>query len=114
MFKRTAIIALILAGVLLAGSKTSGKTYTFKINDAALAGPTQLKPGEYHLKLDGTQVLLIDKYGKQIDTTATVETGDRKFSGTAILSSNADGSNRILSIELGGSKNKVVFESNRL
>ena len=113
MFKRYAILALVMAGVLLAGSKTSGKTYTFTISEKAAAGAVQLKPGEYHLKLDGTQVMLI-KDGKQIETTATVESGDRKFDATAIVSSSADGSNRILSIQLGGSNNKVVFDSGGL
>jgi hypothetical protein len=70
-----------------------------------------LKPGEYHLKLDGTQVVLTDQESNRIDATAAVETGDHKFTGTAIVVSKADGTNRILSIELGGSTSRVVFES---
>ena len=104
MFKRLAIVALM--SVVLA----SAKTYTFTISEPATAGSAQLKPGEYKLKLDGTQVVLIDNGGKQIDTTAKVETADRKFNQTSISISTADGSNRIISIELGGSTNRVVFE----
>jgi hypothetical protein len=111
MFKRTTILALVLVSALLAGSKTSVKTYTFSITDRAVAGNAQLKPGEYHLKLDGTQVVLTDKYGNRIDTTATVENSGRRFPDTVVFGSKADGANRILSIELGGSKSKVVFES---
>ncbi len=76
-----------------------------------MLGNTQLKPGDYHLKLDGSQVVLIDKNGTRTETTATVETVERKFDVTAIAMSTAGGTNRILSIELGGTKSKVVFES---
>ena len=110
MFKRVAILALVLVGVLLAGSRTGAKTYTIMLSDQAMAGNAQLKPGEYHLKLDGSQVVLIDKNGNQIETTGTVETAERKFEGTAIATSKADGTNRILSIKLGGSRNSVVFQ----
>jgi len=104
MFKRLTIVALL--SVLLA----SAKSYTFNISDPVTAGSAQLKPGEYTLKLDGTQVVLIDNTGKRIDTTAKVETADRKFNETSIVISKADGANRIVSIQLGGSTNRVLFE----
>ena len=104
MFKRLTIVALM--SVLLA----SAKSYTINISDPATAGSAQLKAGEYRLKLDGTQVVLIDKAGNQIDTTAKVETAEHKFDQTSISISKADGANRIISIQLGGSTNRVVFE----
>jgi hypothetical protein len=104
MLKRIAILALL--GVSLA----SAKTYTFSVSEPAQAGQAQLKPGEYSLKVDGPQVLLIDKTGRPINATAKVETVDRKFDQTAISISKADGTSRIQWIALGGSKNKVVFE----
>jgi hypothetical protein len=104
MFKRLTIVALM--SVLLA----SAKSYTINISDPASAGSVELKAGEYRLKLDGTQVVLIDKAGKQIDTTAKVETAEHKFDQTSISISKADGANRIISIQLGGSTNRVVFE----
>lgn len=114
MFNRVAILALALTSILLAGSKNGVKTYTFTLHDPAVAGSAQLKPGEYRLKLDGSQVVLTDKNGNRIDTTATVETAERKFDGTAIDSTTAEGTNRITAIELGGSKNRVVFQSGSL
>ena len=104
MLKRVAILALL--GVSLA----SAKTYTFTVTDPAQAGKVQLKPGEYSLKLDGSQVVLMDRDGRRIDTTAKVESADRKFDQTAISSSKADGTNRIEAIQLGGSKYRVVFQ----
>jgi len=108
MFKRLTIVALL--SVLLASAKTSAKTYTFMISDGAVAGNAQLKPGEYHLKLDGSQVVLTDQLGKQVDTTATVQTADHKFAETSILFSSVDGTTRIVSIRLGGSSYRVVFQ----
>ena len=111
MSKRIAVLALVLVGLLLAGSKTGAKTYTITVSDPAMAGSTQLKGGEYRLKVDGAQAVLTDKEGKRIDTTATVETVERKFDRTALITTSTDGTNRILSIELGGSTNRVVFPS---
>jgi hypothetical protein len=104
MLKRIAILALV--GVSLA----SAKTYTFSISNPAQAGNAQLKPGEYSLKVDGSQVVLMDKTGRRIEATAKIETAERKFDQTAVSISKAEGTNRILWIALGGSKNRVVFE----
>ena len=105
MFKRLALVALLSVLVV------SAKTYSFNISDNATIGNVQVKPGEYHLRLDGSQVVLIDQAGNQIDTTAKVETADHKFNQTSVTRSTADGANRILSVQLGGSSNRVVFES---
>ena len=108
MFKRFTILALLSA--LLLSAKMGTKTYTFSISNQAIAGNAQLKPGEYHIKLDGAQVVLTDKSGLRIDTTATVETAERKFDQTAVATAKESGTDRIIYIELGGSSNKVVFQ----
>jgi hypothetical protein len=111
MLKRLAAIALLF-GVFVAGAKTGpkGKTYTFIIGNKTDAGSVELKPGEYHLKLDGSQVVVTDQDGKQLNVTATVETSDHKFDMTSTLCSTGEGTNRLVSIELGGSTYKVVFQ----
>ena len=95
---------------LLAIALASAKTYTFTIFDPAQAGTTQLKPGEYRLKLNGAQVALMDEGGRQIDAAVTVEETDRKFDQTSVTTLDVDGIHRIESIQLGGSKSKVVFQ----
>lgn len=95
---------------LLAIALASAKTYTFTISDPAQAGTAQLKPGEYLLRLDGAHVALMNKDGSQIAAAATVEETDRKFEQTSIITSDVDGIHRIESIQLHGSKNKVVFQ----
>ena len=109
MFKRLAVIALLF-GVLLASAKTGAKTYTFSISDKAVAGNTELKPGEYHVRVDGSQVVVTDQYGKQLDITGTVETADHKFDVTSALCTMGDGTYRLVSVELGGSTDKIVFQ----
>ncbi len=104
MIKRVAILALLSVSLICA------KTYDFALFDPTHAGDAQLKPGEYRLRVDGSQVVLMDKLGRQIAVTATVEQADRKFDQTMITTSKADGTNRIVSIELGGSKTKVIFQ----
>jgi hypothetical protein len=107
MFKRIALLALL---VLLGLSLASAKTYTFTVDDPIQAGSVQLKPGDYSLKVDGAQIELMDNAGHRIDVTATVEAADQKFDHTAVFFSSADGTNRLQSIQLGGSKTRVVFQ----
>ena len=109
MFKRLAAIVLLF-GVLLAVAKTGAKTYTFTISDKAVAGTTELKPGEYHVRLNGSEVVVSDQDGKQLDITATVETAEQKFDVTSALCTMGDGTNRLVSVQLGGSAYKVVFQ----
>jgi hypothetical protein len=104
MLKRLAVIALL--GVSLA----SAKSYTITLSNPCQAGGAQLKPGQYTLKLDGPKVVLVDSKGKSIETNARIETADRKFDQTAMVISTADGTARLQSIMLAGSKSKVIFE----
>ena len=104
MFKRIAIFALVCVSVV------SAKTYNFKVTLASQVGNTQLKPGDYSLKVDGTQVVLKDYAGHRIDISTTLETADQKFNETAVVIANADGTNRIQWIQLGGSNTRVMFE----
>ena len=104
MLRRVAVL-LVAAGLIV-----SAKTYSFSVDRTTQIGTTELKPGEYKVKVDGTQVVLIDRAGHQIETTAKVEPADHKFMATAVTISTQDGGAKILAIELGGSTTKVVFE----
>ena len=104
MFKRLLVIAALSVLVVAA------KNYSFSIGDQAKAGTASLKPGEYSIKVDGEQVVLTDKSGNRIDTTAKLETADRKFEHTAIATTDAEGAKRIVWVEIGGTKCKLVFE----
>ena len=103
MLRRIALLALLVGSLALA------KTYNFKITDPTEAGKTLLKPGDYSLKLERSQVVLMDKSGHHIDTTATVESASQKFDETAVATSKTSDGYRLDYIQLGGSRSKVVF-----
>ncbi len=94
---------------LLGVSLLSAKTYTITVTNSAKAGAAQLKPGDYKVKVDGSQAVLMDRKGHTIATAAKVETSDHKYGETSIASSSADGTNRIESIQLAGTHDKIVF-----
>ena len=104
MFKRSLVIAALSVLIFAA------KNYSFGISDQAKAGTASPKPGEYTVKVDGAQVVLSDKSGNCIDTTAKLETVDSKFEHNAITTIDADGAKRIVSVEIGGTKCKLWFE----
>jgi len=104
MFKRIALLALIAASLV------SAKTYTFVVSEPTQAGTAQLKPGEYSVKVDGSQVVLVDKGGHQIEAIAKVEASEQKFNLTSVCTSKEDGTPRIEWIQLGGTRTKVVFQ----
>jgi len=101
----------ILMLVLLSASLICAKTYDLALSESAQAGNTLLKPGEYHLKVDGSQVVLTDNGGRRIEVTAAVEPTEDKFEQTRLSIWKENGTNRIQWVQLGGSKMKVVFPS---
>ena len=105
MFKRILMIALLGASLMCA------KTYDVTLSEPAQAGNTLLKPGEYHLKVDGPQVVLTDNVGRRIEVTAVVESVQEKFEQTRLSIWKENGTNRVQWIQLGGSKTRVVFQS---
>ena len=104
MFKRLATLLVLGVAIL------SAKTYTFSISDEAQAGQVQLKPGAYHVKIEGSQVVLSDSSGQKIDANAKLETTGEKFDQTAVETTKVGGANRIQWVELGGTRDKVVFQ----
>jgi hypothetical protein len=103
MIKKIAIFGVLGVGLL------SAKTFNFTVTSPTTAGSSQLKPGDYKLKVDGSQAVLMDRKGNTLDT-GKVEPADHKFNQTSISSSTASGANKLESIEFAGSNTKVVFE----
>ena len=89
MLKRLSILTLMGVSLICA------KTYTFSVPDSAQAGNTQLKAGQYSLKVDGSQVVLMDEKGHRIDAAVKIETTGEKARSTAVSISNSNGTNRI-------------------
>jgi hypothetical protein len=99
---------LLFAFLVLALTVACAKTYwvTFYI-PSAVAG-VELKPGEYRLDLDGSQVTL--KNGKLVAESAVkVEQNGEKYKRTTIRYLNGDGGCQVQEIRLGGTNTKLVF-----
>ena len=102
----------ILAGALtLAGvSLLSAKSYDILLSSPTKVGAIQLQPGEYKLKVEGSNAVFTNvDTEKSYTTTAKLQTQTKKFEVTAIDTTKVDGMDKVTSIELGGSSNELEF-----
>lgn len=103
---------IFLAGVLSLASLTivSAKSYEIVLSAPTKAGNVQLKPGQYTLKVQGTNAIFTNvDTSKSYTTPVKVENGDTKFDSTKIQSSKQGDTEQIQEIDLGGSKTKLGF-----
>ena len=96
---------LTLSTLAIAGPKS----YSVAISAPTKAGSAQLAPGDYKLKVEGTNAIFTDSHRTSVTVPVKVENADTKFNSTAVDTSNQGGSMQIKSIELGGSKTKLEF-----
>ena|ERR1700691_4321612 len=88
----------------------SAKSYDITLDSPAMAGNTELKPGAYKVKVEGTQAVFTDaQSSKSWTAPVKIENSGRKFSETAVESVNQGDMAHIQSIALGGSNTKLEF-----
>jgi hypothetical protein len=100
---------LLLAFLVLALTVACAKTYwvTFYV-PSAVAG-VELKPGEYRLDLNGSQVTL--KNGRLVAESAVkIEENGEKYKRTTVRCVNGDSGCQVQEIRLGGTNTKLVFD----
>jgi hypothetical protein len=102
---------LVVAGLALSSlTILSAKTYEIVLSSPTKAGSVQLKPGQYKLKVDGSNATFTDlNTSKSYTTPVKVENGDKKFDDTRVQSTKDGDSEKINEIDLGGSKTKLGF-----
>jgi hypothetical protein len=103
---------LLVIGALALSTLTlaSAKTYDIMLTQASKAGSVQLAPGEYHLKLQGNNVIFTNlDSNKKYTVPVKVENSDKKYDVTAVDTNSSGGSSTVESIELGGSTTKLGF-----
>jgi hypothetical protein len=99
---------LLGACVFSLGIATAASTYHVKIADPTWVGTSELKPGEYEVKIDGDKVTF--KQGKNIvAVTAKVETNASKFSDTQMDVKTENGQAKLKELDLGGTKSKIML-----
>jgi hypothetical protein len=104
--------SVLLAGVLALStlSLASAKTYEISLAGPSKAGSITLKPGQYRLKVDGSNAIFTEvETSKQFTVPAKVQTSDKKFEDTRVDAQKDSGTDVIKDIELGGTKTKLEF-----
>ncbi len=97
------LLALAVAGLSLA----SAKTYTVTLYEPSELGTTQLSPGKYKVKVDGTTALLMDARNRQVAANLKVENLNKRFDNNELEFTKNGGVDRIQEIHLGGTRMKV-------
>jgi hypothetical protein len=106
MKKFVLVAALALSSLTI----VSAKTYDIVLSNPTKVGSVQLKPGQYKLKVDGSNAIFTDlNSSKSFTTPVKVDTGDKKFDDTRVQSTKDADGDRINEIDLGGSKTKLGF-----
>ena len=96
------------ACVFSLGIATAASSYRVRISDPTWVGGTELKPGEYEVKVDGDKVTF--KQGKSvIAVSAKVETSTAKFSDTQMDIKTENGQAKLKELDLGGTKSKIML-----
>lgn len=99
---------LVITFLMLALAVASAKTYYVTFFQPSVIGGTELKAGEYQLKVEGDQLTV--KNGKIVAQAAVkVEQNGVKYSRTAVRYNNGDGRYRVQEIRLGGTNLKLSF-----
>ena len=96
------------ACVFSLGIATAASSYHVRIADPTWVGQTQLKPGEYDVKVEGDKVSF--KQGKNVvEAAVKVETNTAKFSETQLNIRTVNGQSKLEELDLGGTNSKVIL-----
>jgi hypothetical protein len=96
------------ACVFSLGIATAASTYHVRISDPTWVGGSQLKPGDYEVKVDGDKVTF--KQGKNVVAVpAKIETNAAKYSDTQMDIKTENGQAKLKELDLGGTKSKIVL-----
>jgi len=102
--KKTLILLIAVAGLSFA------KSYEVKFDAPAVLGPMEVDSGLYKVTVDGSKVTLVNENThKSFETTATVQTSEKKHSETVVESQINSGKMMVHEIRLGGSAMSLEF-----
>jgi hypothetical protein len=105
--KTKMILFLAVAGLSLAGTKSYEVTFA----SPAVLGSTEVATGQYKVSFDGSKVTLVNENTrKSIETTATVQTSEKKYGETVVQSKHVDGKDLVDQIQIGGTKTALEFK----
>ncbi len=106
MKKFVAIAALAVSTLVVA----SAKSYNVYLSNATKAGAVELKPGDYKIKVEGSNVVFTDTNSQKSYTMpAKIETTEQKFDQTRVETTKQGDADVLQEIDLGGSNTKLEF-----
>ncbi|HUB34001.1 MAG TPA: hypothetical protein VMA31_13255 [Bryobacteraceae bacterium] len=112
MFQKIlAAFAILALSAAFAGTVPvpGGGSYTITLSQPSVVSGTQLKAGDYRLKVMPDKITI--GTGKNVvEVKAKVETGEQKFSATAIRYAENGGQPVVTEIRLGGTKTKLILQ----
>ena len=80
------------------------------LNTPVRAGSTDLKAGQYTLRVEGSQAIFTEARGSESFTVPVkIEKNNRKFGQTSVDMNSENGRENIREIDLGGSTTKLEF-----
>ena len=103
--------SLLIVGALTLASigVASAKSYDVVLSAPAMAGATELKPGEYKVKVQGSEAVFTDQQSsKSFSIPVKIENGNKKFGYTSIESTNHGGMDTIQAIDLADSNTRLT------
>ncbi|MGA2879584.1 MAG: hypothetical protein ABSG13_11590 [Bryobacteraceae bacterium] len=103
--------SLLIVGALALSSLgiASAKSYNIVLETPVKAGTTELKPGEYKLKVEGSQAVFTSaKDDKSLSVPVKIENSDKKFNDTLVETTNQGGMDAIQAIDLGGTHTRLT------
>ena len=106
--KKTFVLGIVLSlsSIMFAGTKS----YQVVFSSTAKVGSLKLAPGEYSVKVDGTNAIFTNtNTNKKFTAPVKVENGAKKFQVTAVDSTKDGDSETVKAIELGGSTTTLGF-----
>ncbi len=105
--------SLLIVGALTLASigVASAKSYDVILSAPAMAGSTELKPGEYKVKVQGSEAVFTDQQSsKSFSIPVKIENGNKKFNNTSIESTKNGGMDTIKSIDLADSNTRLMVQ----
>ncbi len=98
--------ALALSTLAMAGPKS----YSVALSTPTKAGSVQLAPGDYKVKVEGSNAIFTDEHtGASFTVPVKVENAETKFNSTTLDTKTEGSTAQIVTIGLGGSKVRLDF-----
>ena len=97
--------AMGLSSLAFAGTKS----YDITLNNTTKAGSMELQPGDYKVKVEGSQVVF-SREGQDFTAPVKVQAGAHKFANTMVETKHEGDMDSIKAIDLGGSSTILSFE----